>query len=243
MKVELLTFLIDFVIAAIPILLIAWLICLIFKKHRKEVLLGALSLALLSSFVQFYKSFDTKSFINSITSKKETKKETDKELQKEQSQKSVEFRDLEKGRIERIIIGIQQNDPSFLTQEVHKEFWDILESHGELSENQIDVIKEPYISATTEMGYFYEDAIISLNSKEPFISNKRKDHESIMLGEGLITQEKLNKNQQILEKIAKREPVSVPGNDGEFVLDEIQMQVIASRYNRAVFNIEDLFTK
>ncbi|MFF3024446.1 hypothetical protein ACFVRR_17620 [Gottfriedia sp. NPDC057948] len=159
---RLLAFAIDFISAAIPLLIIAWLITLIFKKYRKEFLVGAVSLALLSSLTQLYKSFGNNDKLTNV------------ETSKKSSQKSIVFTDEEKGRIERIIIGIQQDDPSFLTKDVHKEFWSILESQGELSKKEIADLKDAYTSATRDMQYFYEDALISLNSGEPFISEKRK---------------------------------------------------------------------
>ncbi|MFF3024445.1 hypothetical protein ACFVRR_17615 [Gottfriedia sp. NPDC057948] len=63
-----------------------------------------------------------------------------------------------------------------------------------------------------------------------------------MLGKGLITQERLDKNQQLLKKIANGEPV--PGQDGkEVVLDEVHIRYIAGGFSKIMLNIDMLFTK
>lgn len=151
----------------------------------------------------------------------------------------------EEERLKEIIQGVLTK-PNFLNEQVHREFWKIIERNGRATpaeevELQRQVREKIIYALTTYMKHYYADALTTLRTSKPYKSPEREQDEAKMLVDGRLTSERVAQNEAILQKIAKREPIERNGQT--FMFDEVKIKSAMTQLDAAAERIERLFTK
>lgn len=137
---------------------------------------------------------------------------------------------------------IQQTmiDPNYLTPSVHKEFWRLLRK-GEPTDEEIREFREFVTSVgTTYQMYFWEDARASVMSGKPYRSPDRVAYEEYLLSIGALTHSEIERNDDILEKIAAGKPIDVQGQEVRLGIREIDITL--ENIEEVLGRVERLFT-
>lgn len=132
-----------------------------------------------------------------------------------------------------------------ITNEMHSEFWGIVNKYGG-NPNNIEEIgsKDQLVSFINTTGTFYQrafyqDALISYRTGKPYEGKSRKK-----LNESLGT-DRIEKNTQLMEKIARRTPILYNGT--EVILDEVIITSVLENLDMAMdifkHNINILYNK
>ncbi len=156
----------------------------------------------------------------------------------------------EKNRFREIIVGVMRNDPAFLTPSAHSEFWAILDRWTALDPSATEESNRRFrIYLRSWMGsqlrnyqkLFWEDALWAVTIQRPFKSRQREDMEEKMYASGDLSKFQIKKNEDLIEKIANGEAVSLDG--GKLVLDESAIKELLGSIDATVLRVETLFTR
>jgi len=151
-------------------------------------------------------------------------------------------------RMNEVIRGVMGGDPSFLNEaskrEVMSSFRKIADFEN-MSEDEFQVFTR-YMRiqmtglATELMPLFWEDALWAYRKQEFFKSTMRNKVERQYLGYGVISQARVDQNDEIIAKIARRIPINVQGT--EVVFDEAVLTATIENIKTVQQRIEWLFS-
>jgi len=142
-------------------------------------------------------------------------------------------------RFEQIIKGVMQ-DESFRTAQVHQEFWSML-TVGGASVAQIRDLRDKMTGMlTVYQPVFWQDALESLRTGQPYKSVQREDYEKNLLAKGMITIERIRANDVTMAKIAAREAITRDGQS--IVFNEDMIEPMLATIQQVVKRVDQLFT-
>jgi hypothetical protein len=151
-------------------------------------------------------------------------------------------------RMKDIIRGVLGGDPAELNESSKQEIIALYKrlaaedrmSHSEFQEF-LQFMRIRMTGITTEMmPLFWEDALWAYRKEEFFKSAMRKKVERKYLKYGIISQARIDQNDEIILKIANRTPLSVQGT--EVIVDENFIELTLENLEHARQRIEWLFS-
>tara|TARA_R110002020_G_scaffold460042_1_gene678354 strand:+ start:195 stop:716 length:522 start_codon:yes stop_codon:yes gene_type:complete len=151
-------------------------------------------------------------------------------------------------RMKDIIRGVMGGDPAELNESSKQELHALYQrlaaedymSHGEFQEFS-NFLRERFTGIATEvMPLFWEDALWAYRKQEFFKSTMREKVERKYLKYGIISQARIDQNDEIILKIANRTPLSVQGT--EVIVDENFIELTLENVEHARQRIEWLFS-
>ncbi|SDW15280.1 hypothetical protein SAMN05518855_1001441 [Paenibacillus sp. CF384] len=128
-----------------------------------------------------------------------------------------------------------------LTPETHRQFWELVDEVGATEEELAtmkDLLAGPIV---IYMKYFFEDALISLDSGTPYKSDERERYEQHLKSLNAITDYRIEENNQLMEQIAYKQPIQQGKQSA--VMDEAMIQQALVNVNFAMDTINQLFTR
>jgi hypothetical protein len=147
----------------------------------------------------------------------------------------------EKTRFMEIILGVIQ-DPTYLTPNIHAEFWVIVDKVGPLTPAEIEKTRDMMTGMfTTYNRYFFEDALWALKIERPFKSIQREKYEKQLLNLGHMTEFRIKENDKTIERIASKQPISGQGST-VLVNEDIIKEILAS-LEATGKRLDELFTR
>ena len=151
-------------------------------------------------------------------------------------------------RMKDIIRGVMGGDPAELNESSKQELHALYKrlaaedymSHSEFQEFS-NFLRERFTGIATEMmPLFWEDALWAYRKQEFFKSTMREKVERKYLKYGIISQARIDQNDEIILKIANRTPLSVQGT--EVIVDENFIELTLENVEHARQRIEWLFS-
>ena len=151
-------------------------------------------------------------------------------------------------RMKDIIRGVMGGDPAELNESSKQELQALFKrlaaedymSHSEFQELS-NFLRERFTGIATEMmPLFWEDALWAYRKQEFFKSTMREKVERKYLKYGIISQARIDQNDEIILKIANRTPLSVQGT--EVIVDENFIELTLENVEHARQRIEWLFS-
>ncbi|MFQ5863517.1 MAG: hypothetical protein ACE5IC_10415 [Candidatus Brocadiales bacterium] len=148
----------------------------------------------------------------------------------------------DKARILEIIAQVSKKK-GMPTREMHREFWIIWEKLKSWPEADIHDLRDwlvgPYLFYPK---YVWEDALRSLQASAPQRSTDRAKYEKRLLALGIITKEDIQKNDDMISRIAYKQPLKTA--DGrEYVATEVGIELFLTGLMDSSERIERLFSK
>jgi hypothetical protein len=142
-------------------------------------------------------------------------------------------------RLKQIVTGVVQN-PSYLTPAVHGEFWRILAKAG-ATPAQVKAVRESMTGLrTVYYPLFWQDALMSLRSRQPHKSAQRQQYENRLLAQRLITKDMVRANDSLITNIASGKPIVVQGKS--ISLSEPAIQTSLRNFQETARRVDRLFT-
>lgn len=150
--------------------------------------------------------------------------------------------DEDKARVIKILQDVSKNE-DMPTREVHREFWVIWKKLKDWPEADVQDLKDFLVGPSLiYMRYVWEDALSSLQAGAPQKSKERKKYEKRLYALGILTKEEIEKNDNMINRIAYKEPLTTA--DGrEYVVTEAGIQLVLTGLMDASARIERLFSK
>ena len=146
----------------------------------------------------------------------------------------------EKERFRDILKGALQS-PDTLTSEQLEDFHSILKKIGITTSEQMTQLREFMTGVTnTYQRYFWEDALSALKDGRPFKSMQRERYEKYLLSQQIVTEFRIKENEVLIEKISRREPVPLEGQ--EVVLNEMSIREILGGLAKVNSVLDKLFS-
>ena len=151
-------------------------------------------------------------------------------------------------RMKDIIRGVMGGDPAELNESSKQELQALFKrlaaedymSHSEFQEFS-NFLRERFTGIATEMmPLFWEDALWAYRKQEFFKSTMREKVERKYLKYGIISQARIDQNDEIILKIANRTPLPVQGE--EIVFDENMILMTLENLEQARQRVEWLFS-
>ena len=151
-------------------------------------------------------------------------------------------------RLKDIIRGVMGGDPAELNESSKQELQTLFKrlaaednmSHSEFQEFS-KVLRERFTGLATEMmPLFWEDALWAYRKQEFFKSTMREKVEKKYLRYGMVSQARIDQNDEIILKIANRTPLSIQGT--EVIVDEKFIEWTLENLEHAKQRIEWLFS-
>jgi len=151
-------------------------------------------------------------------------------------------------RLKDIIRGVMGGDPAELNESSKQELQTLFKrltaedhmSHTEFQEFS-KVLRERFTGLATEMmPLFWEDALWAYRNQEFFKSTMREKVEKKYLRYGMVSQARIDQNDEIILKIANRTPLPVQGE--EIVFDENMILMTLENLEQARQRVEWLFS-
>ena len=151
-------------------------------------------------------------------------------------------------RLKDIIRGVMGGDPAELNESSKQELQTLFKrlaaednmSHSEFQEFS-KVLRERFTGLATEMmPLFWEDALWAYRKQEFFKSTMREKVEKKYLRYGMVSQARIDQNDEIILKIANRTPLPVQGE--EIVFDENMILMTLENLEQARQRVEWLFS-
>jgi len=151
-------------------------------------------------------------------------------------------------RLKDIIRGVMGGDPAELNESSKQELQTLFKrltaedhmSHTEFQEFS-KVLRERFTGLATEMmPLFWEDALWAYRNQEFFKSMMREKVEKKYLRYGMVSQARIDQNDEIILKIANRTPLPVQGE--EIVFDENMILMTLENLEQARQRVEWLFS-
>ncbi|MFQ5957170.1 MAG: hypothetical protein ACE5KK_05310 [Candidatus Brocadiales bacterium] len=129
------------------------------------------------------------------------------------------------------------------TREMHREFWIIWEKLKRWPEADIQDLRDYLVGPSLiYMRYVWEDALDSLQAGAPQHSTDRAKYEKRLLALGIIANEEIQKNEDMISRIAYKEPLTTA--DGrEYVVTEAGIELVLTSLMDASKRIDRLFSK
>ena len=87
---------------------------------------------------------------------------------------------------------------------------------------------------------FWQDALIAVQTGKPHKSQQREDCEKRLMAKGLLSTERIDKNNMLISKIAAKE--SIPWQGQQVVLDEHAILGVLNNLQDTVRRIDELFS-
>lgn len=138
------------------------------------------------------------------------------------------------------IVRTVMQDPTYLTPEVHAEFWRLIRGDT-LSPDELAQVRENFTDLTAPyMRLFFQDALESYRSGQPVKSRARAEYEQAILARGIIGQSRIEANDMMMKKIAARELV-VDG-EREVMFDEETITAALENVDNSLRALDILFT-
>ena len=155
----------------------------------------------------------------------------------------------QKQRMREIITGVMGDDPTFLSDAAHREFWSIFRAVSDLDgtsdedfESYMRFIRRAMTGLTTVgMKLFWEDALWARASGRFFKSSMREKVERQYLKQGLISESRVKQNDALIEKISRKEPIAT--GSGEIIFDEDTIKLALDQVEEAGKRVEWLFSR
>lgn len=143
-------------------------------------------------------------------------------------------------RISEIMVRVV-NDPDYLNDETHKEFWGILLQHGHVSSREMTELRHEITqNVLLSQQYFWEDALIAWRVGRPAKSVKREQHEKRLVATGFIPEWRVRENEKLIEQIAARQAVQF--GEGKVLVSEEYIRAALSRLDGAIRRLDQLLT-
>ena len=151
-------------------------------------------------------------------------------------------------RMKDIIRGVMGGDPAELNESSKQELQALFKrlaaedymSHSEFQEFS-NFLRERFTGIATEMmPLFWEDALWAYRNQEFFKSTMREKVEKKYLRYGMVSQARIDQNDEIILKIANRTPLPVQGE--EIVFDENMILMTLENLEQARQRVEWLFS-
>jgi len=151
-------------------------------------------------------------------------------------------------RLKDIIRGVMGGDPAELNESSKQELQTLFKrltaedhmSHTEFQEFS-KVLRERFTGLATEMmPLFWEDALWAYRNQEFFKSTMREKVEKKYLRYGMVSQARIDQNDEIILKIANRTPLPIQGE--EIVFDENMILMTLENLEQARERVEWLFS-
>lgn len=151
-------------------------------------------------------------------------------------------------RMKAIIRGVMGGDPAELNESSKQELQTLFKrlaaednmSHSEFQEFS-RFLRERSTGLATEMTpLFWEDALWAYRKQEFFKSTMREKVEEKYLNYGIVSQARIDQNDEIILKIANRTPLSVQGI--EVIVDENFIELTLENLEHAKQRVEWLYS-
>ncbi|MDC3279701.1 hypothetical protein OAV24_02360 [Gammaproteobacteria bacterium] len=151
-------------------------------------------------------------------------------------------------RMKAIIRGVMGGDPAELNESSKQELQTLFKrlaaednmSHSEFQEFS-RFLRERFTGLATEMmPLFWEDALWAYRKQEFFKSTMREKVEEKYLNYGIVSQARIDQNDELILKIANRTPLSVQGI--EVIVDENFIELTLENMEHAKQRVEWLFS-
>lgn len=140
------------------------------------------------------------------------------------------------------IINITIKFPGNPTNELHQEFWSLLEKRNKISEKEVEELRDFIAWAPVYMKYFYEDSLISIKTGIPYKSKIREEYQNRLSGLGLGAESRMKQNDELMKKIANKEPIE-GGPPGITILTEDYIKEVLKTLEATGDRINKLFTR
>ena len=151
-------------------------------------------------------------------------------------------------RMKAIIRGVMGGDPAELNESSKQELQTLFKrlaaednmSHSEFQEFSRFLRERSTGLATEMMPLFWEDALWAYRKQEFFKSTMREKVEEKYLNYGIVSQARIDQNDEIILKIANRTPLSVQGI--EVIVDENFIELTLENLEHAKQRVEWLYS-
>ncbi|MFA5794008.1 MAG: tetratricopeptide repeat protein [Candidatus Brocadiia bacterium] len=146
-----------------------------------------------------------------------------------------------------IMLSVLQNENG-LTQKIHKDFWSIMDKNmaknGELSKDQMKFMRESVVGlVSTYQKYFWEDALQSLKNSSPYKSKDRGNYEDYLLKNKLANAERIKRNNDLMQLIVDRVPVSFSPTEQKIVVTEEMAKTLLNNLDGSTRRLDNLFNR
>lgn len=146
----------------------------------------------------------------------------------------------DKARITEIMVRVV-NDPDYLNDETHKEFWGILLQHDHASSRAIAELRQEITqNVLLAQQYIWEDALIAWRVGRPTKSVQREQHEKKLVATGFIPEWRVRENEKLIEQIAARQAVQF--GEGKVLVSEEYIRAALSELDVAISRLDQLLT-
>lgn len=150
----------------------------------------------------------------------------------------AQLTDQQSRRFKEIIKGVM-SDPTYLTPAVRREFRQILSDMGG-TKAQVQKLRERMTGViTVYQPLFWQDALIAFQTGSPHKSRRRADYEKRMIAKGLISAERVRKNDILISKVAAHEPIAWKGQ--EVLLNEELIRYVLNTIQETAARVDGLF--
>lgn len=145
----------------------------------------------------------------------------------------------DKSRLREITTAVMQEN-GMPTTKIYQEFWGIW---GKMSLSQQDYGYMRLIMVGASADYqklFWEDAMTAFQTGRPFKSNEREQLEKKLQEAQLMTNFRVQQNDDFIEKVAKREPINAP--QGTAFITDVEIRNTLDNIEAITQRINRLFT-
>ena len=148
----------------------------------------------------------------------------------------------DKLRMHEIISNTMRFD-DYLTKDIRKEFWIILDKHLKMNDKKLKELRLILTANSLDyMMYFYEDMLISLQEHSLYKSLDREKIEKFLLKNKLTSEWRIKTNDQIIEKTLNNIPIVDKDGNKLLFTTEIAYNAL-SRLDGIRKRIDLLFTR
>ena len=144
----------------------------------------------------------------------------------------------DQSRMKEIMVGVMQNTVA-VTPEIKQELFSIFRKYNLTDKEIEDFGMYGPAMAVNYQRVFFDDALLSLRSGTSVKSKERSDYESELLKRGLITKERLQKNDADMYAIANSQPMI--GSVSVLTIDDINQTI--NNINTIGARFQSLFSR
>lgn len=144
---------------------------------------------------------------------------------------AVHFSDIENSRMKEIMVSVMQGDINMPTIAIYNEFWSTMFSHGRLCQEDLTLTRDGLALASECNKLFYQDALISLHTKEAYKSSERLNCED---------KTRVKANAELMLSIATGQPIRTA--NGSVVFTEEVIQTSLNDINKKLEGLDRLFS-
>lgn len=140
----------------------------------------------------------------------------------------------------REIVTVVMQEEGMPTSEIYREFWSIW-GKMKLNQPEYDAMRMVLVGATVDyQKLFWEDAMTTFQAGRPFKSNERDRMEKNLQEAQLMTSFRIQQNDELIEKIAKQEPIDTA--QGAALITDVQIRNALSNIESLGQRFDRLFT-